>query len=428
MTMIQKEKSRSRSASTFKLLLLFLFGICVTIKLGSKRPQLLRNGDIKFDTISVGTTYVVPKTPSGDGGNGAHEDAQKQSGSDGSSSSSSGAAADNHGSEKEKSKKDSGSDTSAKQSDKKQRTSATPTVEYPLKPPFHLMQLGTPRTGSTFQVSLLDAIATLKTRQVVEDPPEIELRTKTPSEPRNGTVPPFVMKSHHSDLEGIKAMIREHREKYGIDIHLFTSSRDDDQDMTDFSTFSEISLYQQTLPNLYECSLCEVDKYAPIFGLTPEDVSILKEYMSRFEIIRQCCGMQQSKYNRYRLHGCNVTQLLEENPDVPYPYCENHDIETVEIEFAVLPIPFRSRSTKDNWAKPGDCARFETKITENGRDFNGKKFKSCDTFLDQYSPEQIARQQIQRNKVLTNKRESGGSSKTKKNSKKNSKKTKALGR
>mmetsp|Transcript_23477 Transcript_23477/g.26928 ORF Transcript_23477/g.26928 Transcript_23477/m.26928 type:complete len:89 (+) Transcript_23477:3-269(+) len=60
--------------------------------------------------------------------------------------------------------------------------------------------------------------------------------------------------------------------------------------------------------------------------------------MSYYGIIRQCCGLQQSKYNRYRLHGCNVTQLLMDEPDIPYPYCEQHDLPKLEKEFDALPL------------------------------------------------------------------------------------------
>mmetsp|Transcript_26142 Transcript_26142/g.56028 ORF Transcript_26142/g.56028 Transcript_26142/m.56028 type:complete len:257 (+) Transcript_26142:2-772(+) len=226
---------------------------------------------------------------------------------------------------------------------------------------------------------------------------------KTPPRPNgNNEIGPFVIKSHHSDLKIITEMIEHYgKAPFHIPIHLFTSSRDDDHDVSDFSEFSDISLYQQKLPNLYNCSLCEIDNYAPIFGLTPEDLRLLKEYMSNFEILRQCCGLQQSKYNRYRLHGCNVTQLLADQPAIrkTYPYCERHDMAEIETQFAALPIEYGTRSDGD-WKKPGDCARFEEKIVTLGADFNGKKFKSCDTFLDTYSSETIATSQRQRIKIL----------------------------
>eukprot|EP00532_Pseudo-nitzschia_australis_P011328 CAMPEP_0168241018 /NCGR_PEP_ID=MMETSP0140_2-20121125/22555_1 /TAXON_ID=44445 /ORGANISM="Pseudo-nitzschia australis, Strain 10249 10 AB" /LENGTH=232 /DNA_ID=CAMNT_0008175809 /DNA_START=36 /DNA_END=734 /DNA_ORIENTATION=+ len=157
-------------------------------------------------------------------------------------------------------------------------TSGAVRVQLPLKPP------------KTFQVSLLDAIAKLKTSQLENTEssrPNIALRMKTPPRPNgNNEIGPFVIKSHHSDLKIITEMIEHYgKAPFHIPIHLFTSSRDDDHDVSDFSEFSDISLYQQKLPNLYNCSLCEIDNYAPIFGLTPEDLRLLKEYMSNFEIL-----------------------------------------------------------------------------------------------------------------------------------------------
>eukprot|EP00536_Pseudo-nitzschia_multiseries_P014910 jgi/Psemu1/291715/fgenesh1_pg.787_\ len=277
-------------------------------------------------------------------------------------------------------------------------TSTKAKVQYPLQPPFHLMQLGTPRTGSTFQTTLLDAIATLKTQQKLqlEDPDgppfEISLLYHYAPTPKNGKIEPFVMKSHRVDFERFKNMTKRLKVKRGVDVHLFTSTHGTGNlDAAEFAQFSEISLHEQTLSNLYNCSMCEIEKYVPIFGLTPEDLAIIKEYMSKYEIIRQCCGLQQSKYNRYRLHGCNVTQLLADDPTIHYPYCERRDIPAIENEFAALPIKYRSRSEK-TWTEPGDCAKFEEKI-KNGKDFNGSPFRSCDTFLKQYSPERIAQQQ-----------------------------------
>ena len=86
------------------------------------------------------------------------------------------------------------------------------------------------------------------------------------------------------------------------------------------------------------CSLCEIERYyKPIFNLTDEEVKLLEDYMSNYQILRRCCGMQMSKYNRLRLHGCDVTEYKNDvSGKHRYPWCENHDFEKIENEFMSL--------------------------------------------------------------------------------------------
>jgi len=240
--------------------------------------------------------------------------------------------------------------------------------ELPLKPPFYIIQQGTPRSGSTFQVTLLNTIVNLKTQQwydaLGESPPKISLTFKTPP-PSKGTQGPFVVKTHAKR----NTWMNDLKERFGITTRVFTSSNLN-------HTHVNTSLHHQALPNMYNCSLCEVDSYVPIFGLSQEDVKLLKDFMSSYEILRQCCGLQQSKYNRYRLHGCNVTQLLIDQPDIHYPHCEQHDLPKLEKEFDALPLNPSQFKNNYSWKKPGDCAHYDKKIIA-GRDFNNRKFVSC---------------------------------------------------
>ena len=240
--------------------------------------------------------------------------------------------------------------------------------ELPLKPPFYIIQMGTARSGSTFQVTLLNTIVKLKTQQwydaLGESPPKISLTLKTPPPPK-GTQGPFVVKTHAIG----NTWMNDLKERFGITTRVFTSSILN-------HTHVNTALHHQALPNMYNCSLCEVDSYVPIFGLSQEDVKLLKEYMRYYEIMRQCCGFQQSIYNRYRLHGCNVTQLLIDQPDIHYPHCEQHDLPKLEKEFDALPLTHSHFKDNYRWKKPGDCAHFDKEIIP-GRDFNGHKFVSC---------------------------------------------------
>ena len=70
------------------------------------------------------------------------------------------------------------------------------------------------------------------------------------------------------------------------------------------------SILTQNRDKLEECSACEIERYIPIFDLSDDDVTSLKQHMHDFEILRQCCGLQMSKYEMLRLHGCDVTQYM----------------------------------------------------------------------------------------------------------------------
>jgi len=133
--------------------------------------------------------------------------------------------------------------------------------------------------------------------------------------------------------------------------------------------------YNQYLPNLLNCSLCEVDQYRHFFDLTDQDVALLKEYMGLYEKIRRCCGLQMSKYNFLRLHGCDISAFVE-RPD--YPHCERENLTDVEERFAAIPIGYKVSEPKYNWGKPGDCTRFDTRIVSEKKGFNGHPFQGCD--------------------------------------------------
>ena len=161
-------------------------------------------------------------------------------------------------------------------------------------------------------------------------------------------------------------------------VQLFDENDNDDDVAAATSSSHYHPIYHHQLKrNLYNCSLCEVDYYRPLFNLTNEDITILKEYMMYYQILRQCCGFQMSKYNLYRIHNCNVTKY-KELPE--YPNCESHNITFVETQFAYhQPIPYMSLNPKLLWNVPGDCEKYDTEIvTQNLHNNNHKiKFKGC---------------------------------------------------
>jgi len=122
------------------------------------------------------------------------------------------------------------------------------------------------------------------------------------------------------------------------------------------------------------CPVCEIKEYKPFFDLSDEEVKQLEKHMQLFTILRQCCGLQMSKYEVLRLNGCDVSSYVDK-PD--YPHCERHDLEKAEQEFASSPIPYEVNNPAFNWAKLGDCKRFSDKIKRDKVGFNGRKVTNC---------------------------------------------------
>mmetsp|Transcript_50350 Transcript_50350/g.98516 ORF Transcript_50350/g.98516 Transcript_50350/m.98516 type:complete len:391 (+) Transcript_50350:74-1246(+) len=227
-----------------------------------------------------------------------------------------------------------------------------------IKPPFRIVQIGEPRSGSTFQFRLLSAIAHLKSptgSKVLTQfvPPNIPLFGKIIK--NNST---FVLKTH-KEFESLSKLQRRG------DISVFSS--------TTSSSMPSYAVYTQKKNQLVISSMREIESYQPIFDLTPVEVNTLKEYMGDYEKIRQCCGLQMSKYEVLRLRGCDISEFTNQ-PD--YPMCEKYDMEDIERRFEASPIPYYESHDKTNWAKPGDCARFNLEIS-SGKDFNGRKFDKC---------------------------------------------------
>ena len=230
-----------------------------------------------------------------------------------------------------------------------------------LAPPFKIFQIGAPRTGSTFQYHLLQAIVSLKSPPgtvvnslFIKDP-----STKDKEQVQKYLVPnsTFVIKSHHFEVD---KKLRKGWKPSSVSV--FASSEG-----------FPYAVYTHDQNRIQDCPICEIDSYVPIFDLTSNDVRLLRSYISDFSIIRRCCGMQMSKYEVLRLNGCQMSKYAY---NVDYPKCEQYNLTEVEHHFASNPIPFTPLYTEYNWAKPGDCSRFQAMIKE-GRGFNGEPVTKC---------------------------------------------------
>uniref|UniRef100_A0A7S1BF36 Uncharacterized protein n=1 Tax=Corethron hystrix TaxID=216773 RepID=A0A7S1BF36_9STRA len=238
-------------------------------------------------------------------------------------------------------------------------------------PPFRIIQCGAPRSASTFQYALLKAIVYVKSIQVSKQSPDIYetfIKNKKNKEDwkrfvdRVGADRSFVAKLHEVEDIEFKEWIDHHH------VSVFTSGHLEKNNFC-----KERTIYHQTKPNIENCSMCEIDNYKDIFGLDKENIDMIRKHMFLFEKIRKCCGTQMSRYRRFELHGCDMSPYKEQDPK-----CDEYPMEYVELLFAASPFPYKQKYPRLDWAKPGDCAKFN-EIIKDGKDFNMRTFEGCDS-------------------------------------------------
>jgi hypothetical protein len=243
-----------------------------------------------------------------------------------------------------------------------------------LSPPYQIFQVGGFRTATTFQFELLCSIAMWKSNSEIPCKFINTINLKGKRFQRRLLL----------DIEFNRSFVYKAHDDAGIlndlsdQIAIFSSGE----------VGSQYALYTQSLDNIRRCSTCEIKHYVPFFQLSPDESSELERHMSLFGILRQCCGLQMSKYEMLRLHGCDVTKYV----DLPgYPNCErySHNMSDIETAFNNSPVPFQSNNPKYNWARPGDCQRFHNEIVSEGLGFNGFPFPGCDEMWKdtKYQPE-----------------------------------------
>ena len=248
----------------------------------------------------------------------------------------------------------------------------SPTNKALLQPPYRIVQIGSPRTGSTFQYALLIAIVFLKESQhrqhTITTSSNHFVRTDFVHDfdnPNNTerflnsiqSNQSFVYKTHH-EYPILKKVAEEGS------VQFFSSG----------GSGSSFSIYVQKskspkreLQNLIDQSF---------FDLSSTEIQVLEEYMSIFSIVRQCCGLQMSKYEVLRLNGCNMTKHI---PKPGYPRCEIHDDHWTDIDtqFDNSPIPNILGGPKT--MRPGNCIETRQEVA-SGIGFNGKRFDGCSKY------------------------------------------------
>eukprot|EP00980_Cylindrotheca_fusiformis_P009254 scaffold2018_cov113-Cylindrotheca_fusiformis.AAC.8 len=74
------------------------------------------------------------------------------------------------------------------------------------------------------------------------------------------------------------------------------------------------------------------------------------------------------------------TNLVRTAGTFEYPHCEHYakNMSEIEVLFHNSSIPYYSNNPVNNWAKPGDCQRFQNIIVTEKLGFNGYPFEECD--------------------------------------------------
>jgi len=140
--------------------------------------------------------------------------------------------------------------------------------------PFKIVQIGEPRTGSTFQYELLRAMIALKSPQDTKIESKFVRRKEWARNPFQGGMnlisnSTFIIKTHTSDV-----LLR--RASSNNSVATFSSSE-----------IVPYSLYTQRRENLEKCNECEIENYRSFFDLTNDDIDVLKRHMQDFKILRQ---------------------------------------------------------------------------------------------------------------------------------------------
>ena len=209
-------------------------------------------------------------------------------------------------------------------------TLETPPKQTALKPPFRIVQCGQPRSGSTFQTHLLDAIISMKSPSSTHIIREFFGNESMALTRKLLDHESYIGKTHNCGGKESGRIIKDAAKKGEVSVFKSISSAKPSSRINSFP----YAVYTQESNNLLSCSLCEVDNYKNIFNLSDEEVQHVKDYMSKYEIIRRCCGMQMSKYEVKRLNGCNM-QKYRQLPE--YPNCEQHNKTDIELQYVNNP-------------------------------------------------------------------------------------------
>jgi len=117
------------------------------------------------------------------------------------------------------------------------------------------------------------------------------------------------------------------------------------------------------------------------YDLPKEDEEKMVEYFSKWEILRQCCGEQMSKYWKNDLTPDVYKKVTLK--DHPHPFCADHDIDEIEKGFMETKLyskldaypnmrPFNKPSLRDGELNGTYCSSYNQRIKTEALNFYGQ--------------------------------------------------------
>jgi len=235
-----------------------------------------------------------------------------------------------------------------------------------------LLQLGEPRTASTFQWYML---CTIQRACALLNAPNLSVNFHCDGpEPRNSQGLLLTVGKTHDP--GAITGQRSRRERI-------------------FETCKDYCDHLRNLPNVVVRQRYELFErhglagvlfslFKPIFTLPEPVVREVHTHMKYWAILRQCCGSQQSEDHRLELHGISQEKqqgrLHHAQGSFADPDCEMYQLEVVEKLFlgTLLARTHPDRlwlayTRPEERIQPGMCAAWTRRISE-GLDFNGKNW------------------------------------------------------
>jgi hypothetical protein len=233
-----------------------------------------------------------------------------------------------------------------------------------------MVQYGDGRSGSTFQWYVICTIMRMLSEDSGKD---VNCMLS-----RFFIYPKNIFKIHYPD-RSVPWMISDFDKKFkdkNMRIHYFLSSKNMPVNASQF-TGNHVYAYTQYIEDLEVRKLGVLFDYKQLFNLSDMEMRILYQHMRYWDVLRQCCGLQQSIYNRMVLHNLSLT--ADSYLDLDYPACEVYNITQVESSLlktqvsVKFPEHVRVEFT-DLVVYPGYCQAMED-IIRNGSEFRaGLKF------------------------------------------------------
>ena len=233
-----------------------------------------------------------------------------------------------------------------------------------------MVQYGDQRSGSTFQWYVMCTIMRMLAEGTGKN---VNCMTS-----RFYDFPKNIFKIHYPD-RSVPWMMSDFDDKFknkNMNIYYFLSSKNMPVNASQFGG-NHVLAYTQYIEDLEVRKLGVLFDYQQLFKLNDTEMRILYQHMRYWDVLRQCCGLQQSIYNRMVIH--NVSLAPDSYLDFGYPACEIYNITQVVSSYlnSVVSIKFPQHVRVDFTERlmySGYCQEMED-LLKSGTEFRrGKTF------------------------------------------------------